>query len=182
MVPHALVGGDCEDTSEDSSKEEWLKNLDSVRICVKTNGCTIDPAGIVSVNPATAFVKRVCRLYIHAYCHRIFAKQGDESYDASCLQPQYIGVNEGEHDYRLKGFYLPVDEEGYEYYLNRRLEDAYPDVYGSTAMWKSPATEDSSPVRKSSRSKFGMAINFSLPSSSSSSTDFAVVAQLALGN
>ena len=182
VVPHALVVGDCEDESEDSSKEEWRKNLDSVRICVKQNGCTIDPADIVGVKPVTAFGKRVRRLHIHAYCHRIFARHDEDFYDAPCLQPQYIGVNEGEHYYRLKGFYLPVDEDGYEYYLNRRLEDAFPDVYGSTAMWKSPATEDSSPVRKSSRSKFGMAINVSLPSSSSSSTDFAAAAQLALGN
>ena len=83
MVPHALVGGDCEDASEDPSNEEWRKNLDSVRICVKQNGSTIDPADIVGVNPATAFGKRVRRLHIHAYCHRIFAKHGEESYDAS---------------------------------------------------------------------------------------------------
>ena len=103
-------------------------------------------------------------------------------YDVASSQPQYIGRDEGIHDYRLKGFFLPIDEEGNDYYIHRRLEAAHPGIL-ATRMWKSSPGPKPSASRVTHRSKTGNLFNRSAPSapsapSSSSYSSIRADAQL----
>ena len=136
---------------------------------MKASECTNDPGDVVDEMQKTKFAKRLRRMHISASCHRIFALPDVDSYDVACYQPQYIGRDNGADDYRLEGYNLPLDEDGTPYYLNRRLEDQYLGVYGSIAMWKSKADASSSPIRRTTRSKFGRGMNVCNASGNASS-------------
>ena len=150
----------------------WKTGFNMVRLCVRTAGCTKDNADSPWESCKTHFAKRLRRLHILQYTHRIFARPNATEYDVASHQSQY-GRNEGANDYRLKGLFLPVDEEGVDYYVLRRLEKKHPGLLRLTSMWKSAAAEASSPTRWASRSKLGAAFCSSSstprPSSSSSS-------------
>ena len=110
------------------------------------------------------------------YAHRIFADKDADSFDAGYFQPQYIGLGEGENEYRLKGLFLPVDEEGEEYVMQRRVETLYPEISGSqAAMFKSSPHGSTSPSRWTSRSKFGSAFVMPTKAKSSSSSSSRAV-------
>ena len=174
--------GDCKEILQEASIKQSKANFSELRELVKWHCCTKDHGDIVFMSPLTDFAKNCLRQHVRAYCHRIFADPVADAYDASSNQPQYIGRNEGDADYRMKGYYIPVDEGGIEYYLNRRLEDAHPGLYGSTAMWKSKPDELKSPVRASHRSKFGTNVNVRSASGGASSSSKPGAAQLAGGN
>ena len=153
----------------------WKTGFNMVRLCVRTAGCTKDNADSPWESSPTSFAKRLRRLHISQYTHRIFARPNATGYDAASHQPQYIGRNEGANDYRLKGLFLPVDDYGVDYYELRRLEKQHPGLDRLPSMWKSAAAEASSPTRWTSRSKLGAAFasSSSTPGTSSSSSSKA---------
>ena len=120
-------------------------------------GCTKDAADDKYDDEMTDFAKRVRRLHVMSYAHRVFAEPGATEYDAPSHQPQYIGRDEGALQYRLKGMFLPADEEGIDYYLQRRLENSHPGITGLPSLYKSMPDAASSPSRWTSRSKLGAA-------------------------
>ena len=139
---------------------------------IKDSGCTVDGAD-AEHGPgehSTVFFKRLRRMHINVFSRRIFASRHAAGWDAGCYQPQYIGRDEGKVDYRLKGLYIPLDPEGCDYYLNRRLEHAHPGFYGSVNMWKSKPGESSSPSRWTHRSKLGTHVAPEQSSGSASSS------------
>ena len=105
------------------------------------------------------FARRLLRLHVMQYSHREFALPGSTVFDMPWKIPQYIGKNEIENSYKLRGFVIPDDEEAHTFYSNRRLESNLQEVWGATSMWKScPAENQDSPSRKTSRSKLPAAL------------------------
>ena len=143
-------------------------NIEVVKDMVKVDGCTTDSIDLTHFGKPTAFFKRIRRLHINAYTRSIFASRDAAGYDAGRHQPQYIGRDEGDVDYRLKGLFVPLDPDGCEYYSNRRMEAANPELFNSTTMWKSKPADNDLPSRWSSRSKLGTHVTLAEPSSSSS--------------
>ena len=140
-----------------------------VKDMVKADGCTTDSIDLTHFGKPTAFFKRIRRLHINAYTRRISAPRDAAGYDAGRHQPQYIGRDEGDVDYRLKGLFVPLDPDGCEYYSNRRMEAAHSELFSSTHMWKGKPAENSSPSRWASRSKLGTHVTYGDSSGSSSS-------------
>ena len=151
------------------SKEDRLKLTKGI---VKNAGCTIDPADNQWMQNKTDFFKRRRRMHIMQFSSRIFADVAFSSgWDAGWHQPQYIGRGEGANEYRLKGLFLPEDEEGAEYYLQRRLENLHPSLGNQAGLWKSLPAEAPSPSRWTHRSKQGALFSSSTrPSQASSSS------------
>jgi len=105
------------------------------------------------------FAKRLLRLHVMQYSHREFAEPDSPVFDMPWKIPQYIGKNEIENSYKLRGFVIPDDEEAHTYFSNRRLESNKYEVWGNFSMWKScPAENQDSPSRKTSRSKLPAAL------------------------
>ena len=136
---------------------------------MKKAECTKDFSDPIHGGWLTEFALNLRRLHVRSYCHRIFAMPHAREYDAASSQPQYIGRDEGIHDYRLKGFFLPIDEEGNDYYIHRRLEAAHPGIV-ATRMWKSSPGPKPSASRVTHRSKMGNCMNDSAPSAPSAPT------------
>ena len=142
---------------------------------VKNAGCTIDPADNQWMHNKTDFFDRRRRMHIMQFSSRIFADVAFSSgWDAGWHQPQYIGRGEGANEYRIKGLFLPEDEEGADYYQQRRLEALHPSMASQVRLWKSLPAEAPSPSRWAARSKSGAwffsSTRPSQASSSSSST------------
>ena len=147
---------------------------------IKDNGCTSDGADAL-YGPgvhSTDFFKRLRRLHINAFSRRIFASRQAGGWDVGWYQPQYIGRDEGNVNYRLKGLYVPLDPDGCDYYMNRRLEYRYPGI-ASYSMWKSKPAESSSPSRWTHRSKLGTHVAPRQLSGSASSSAVPIPSQKA---
>ena len=138
----------------------------------KNAGCTIDPADNQWNDTMTGFAKRRRRMHIMQFSSRIFADVAFSSgWDAGWHQPQYIGRGEGANEYRIKGLFLPEDEEGADYYQQRRLEALHPSMASQVRLWKSLPAEAPSPSRWTHRSKQGALFSSSTrPSQASSSS------------
>ena len=147
---------------------------------IKDSGCTVDGAD-AEHGPgehSTVFFKRLRRMHINAFSRRNFASRDAAGRDAGWYQPQYIGRDEGKVDYRLKGLYIPLDPDGCDYYMKRRLEYKYPGI-ASVDMWKSKPAESSSPSRWTHRSKLGTHVAPRQLSGSASSSAVPIPSQKA---
>ena len=146
-----------------------------VKKIVKNVECTKDEGDVLNEENTTWFFDRLRRLHIMQYSHRIFTFPGAAQWDAGYKQPQYIGRDESENDYPIKGMFLPVDAEGEEYYMSKRVEWAHPEIIGDISMSKSMPTTAHSPVRWTARSKLGTGLRYVAPPKarpSSSSTSY----------
>jgi hypothetical protein len=120
----------------------------------------------------TKHAQRFWRQHRMLYCKRVFAAPHEAAADISWQVPQWIGTADTNtpEQYPMRGFYLPNDEDGMQYYGNRRFEQQNPEAYRELAQFKASALGSAmSPTRQPSRSKAGAAILNRSPSPSQES-------------
>ena len=107
---------------------------------------------------ATEYYNRTRRAHLFQYVHRVFVAPDVEHFDMPYKIPQYIGKDEHQSTYSIRGYVLPEDEEATAYFGNRRLENQHPLKYHATHQTKhsSSAQLNSGSVRLCApRSKSG---------------------------